>query len=634
MAKAKSDKNGEEKETSEKKLMSIDQTLAALKKQFGENSAQILGKSTNSSTLWVPLPGPALTDALGKGYPRGRTIEIYGQESSGKTSLATHIAAETQKYFFEDKQRNGIVAYIDVEHAFETKYALSFGLDLNKVIFSQPDSAEQALDMAIFLAETEAVDLIILDSVAALVPQAEIDSGVGDANMAVVARLMSRSCRKLTSIQKQTGTTTIFINQTRVALGAWVPAGAPPKEEPTGGKALRFYASIRMEVKRRETIEVKSKPIGIISSVTIRKNKVSTPFKKIELVHIWGKGFDFEPEYFEFFKRYGVIQGSGWYSFTGENGEAMRIQGEDKVQAYLKEFPEVKARMKLELRERMLEALEKEAEQNRVEALPTGDESEDEIEEIVDEEEAIAESAPVVKLTPDPVVTETRTRTKVEKMPDRSGSITRPVTLVETETLTATVSVTEAVILSEGVGPGVQSAGYGEIRSESEQLDDLLGSAEVATDGESETVYANLESERRLDFSERVHLIATEVGERPELDKFIVATERPMGLPDEGLSDAFKIMGITSVDQIDTEKLHTIAERIRNVEDVTPHPAFVAMQNEPKVVPDPVKLSEVDIDVPGETPAEKKRRQSREWYQRMRERKALEKPGVEDELPE
>jgi hypothetical protein len=161
-----------------------------------------------------------------------------------------------------------------------------------------------------------------------------------------------------------------------------------------------------------------------------------------------------------------------------------------------------------------------------------------------------------------------------------------------------------------------------------------LGSAEVATDGESETVYANLESERRLDFSERVHLIATEVGERPELDKFIVATERPMGLPDEGLSDAFKIMGITSVDQIDTEKLHTIAERIRNVEDVTPHPAFVAMQNEPKVVPDPVKLSEVDIDVPGETPAEKKRRQSREWYQRMRERKALEKPGVEDELPE
>ena len=202
-------------------ISSLDQLLSGLKKQFGEDSGVILGKTDiKKSILWVPLDSPKITDAFGgPGYPRGRQIEIFGHESSGKTSLATYLGAQTQKYWFEDKQRFGQVAIIDAEHAFDPTYAKAFGLDLNRVIFTQPNSGEEGLSQAQYFLESGQVDAIIIDSVDALQPQAIIDGEFGDATMGVHARLMSTACRKFNTMLKPTSATIFWINQIRAAIG-------------------------------------------------------------------------------------------------------------------------------------------------------------------------------------------------------------------------------------------------------------------------------------------------------------------------------------------------------------------------------------------------------------------------------
>ena len=333
-------------------LKTLDALWKATQNQFGEDSSTILGTSDIKSFIkWVPLDSPALTDVFGAGLPRGRVIEIWGEESAGKSSLATFLSAQVQRHFFEDRGRYGVVAYIDAEHAFDPSYALAFGLKPEQTLFCTPESAEQALDMISFFQESGQVDLIVLDSVGGLTPQAELDGDMGDAHMSLLARLLSKHLRKITANTTSLSATLLYLNQTRIDIGAWHAPGTPPVRKPLGGNALKFYATIRGEIKRRETIEEKGRSVGIISTLSIKKNKVAPPFKKIDLTNVWGKGFDTDPEYFPFFCRYEIIDrgSTGWCNFLGENNSPMKLQGEAQVQTYLKEHPSVFLRMKEEL---------------------------------------------------------------------------------------------------------------------------------------------------------------------------------------------------------------------------------------------------------------------------------------------
>ncbi|MDR1147603.1 MAG: recombinase RecA [Spirochaetaceae bacterium] len=334
------------KETVEKPktIKDLDALVKNLQVKYGSGSISVFGKN-QVVVERVPIDSFYLSELLGGGYPRGRMIEIYGPESSGKTTLACYFAGQCQKHYFEDKQRYGVVAYIDVEHALDPPYAATFGLDMDKVLFSQPDSAEQALDILDDLVESDLVDMVVVDSVAALSPQQELDGEMGDQTMGLLARLMSKACRKLQSKMTPKSASIVWINQIRMKIG--IVFGNP--EVTSGGNALKFFTAVRMTVRAGERIEDKENgQIGMISRVKTIKNKVAPPFRTCDMKIIFGEGYQVEEEYVQAFVKYGIIRKSGgWYTValtrTGTEETPEKVQGEEKVLAWLKEHPEIYA---------------------------------------------------------------------------------------------------------------------------------------------------------------------------------------------------------------------------------------------------------------------------------------------------
>jgi recombination protein RecA len=326
--------------TLEDRRKTIQGALVQMDKQFGKGSVLLLG-SKNALPVTVISSGSLAIDvALGVGgFPRGRVVEIYGPESSGKTTLTLHVIAEAQK-------AGGSAAFIDAEHALDPKYARKLGVDVDNLIVSQPDSGEQALEIAAALIATGAVDLIVIDSVAALVPKAELEGEMGDSHMGLHARLMSQALRKLTGVVARTNTCLVFINQLREKIG--VMFGSP--ETTTGGRALKFYASIRLDVRRGAAIKDGEKTIGNRTKVKVVKNKVAAPFQEAEVDLIHGEGISREGDLVDLGVLHTVLEKSGsWYSFRGE-----RIgQGRDNAREFLKEHPETAQILDAELRKRL-----------------------------------------------------------------------------------------------------------------------------------------------------------------------------------------------------------------------------------------------------------------------------------------
>ena len=287
---------------------SLEETLKEIEKTYGKGSVMKLGDRPQVDVDVIPSGSILLDAALGVGgYPKGRIIEIYGPESSGKTTLALHAIAECQK-------KGGIAAFIDAEHAIDPLYARNLGVDIDELILSQPDSGEQALEIVQMLADSGAIDIIIVDSVAALVPQAELDGTMGDNNVGLQARLMSKAMRKLASVLNNNDCTVIFINQIREKVG--VIYGNP--ETTTGGRALKFFASIRIDIRRSEAIKVGSEIVGNTVNVKIVKNKVSAPFKNCQIDIIYGKGISKTSEILEMGVQLGLLKKSGsWFEYNG-----------------------------------------------------------------------------------------------------------------------------------------------------------------------------------------------------------------------------------------------------------------------------------------------------------------------------
>lgn len=342
-------KNGESLEQSQETKPSLEEKLKALEiarlqieKQFGAGSLMKLGTHVNAAGIEVIPSGSILLDeALGiGGYPRGRIIEIYGPESSGKTTLALHAIAEAQK-------RGGIAAFIDAEHALDPVYAKNLGVNIDELWVSQPDTGEQALEIAENLVRSGAVDIIVVDSVAALTPQAEIEGEMGDAHVGLQARLMSQALRKLTATIGKSKTILIFINQIRMKIG--VMFGNP--ETTTGGNALKFYASVRLEVRKMETIEKgDADAIGNRVRVKVVKNKVAPPFRKAELEILFGKGISAAGSILDAAVKYELIDKKGsWYAY----GEEKIGQGRDNAVAYLEANPLLMAEIEKKLRSLM-----------------------------------------------------------------------------------------------------------------------------------------------------------------------------------------------------------------------------------------------------------------------------------------
>ena len=324
------------------KMAALEAARQQIDKEFGKGSLMRLGDNPVAANIEVIPSGSILLDeALGAGgYPRGRIIEIYGPESSGKTTLALHAVAEAQK-------AGGIAAFIDAEHALDPSYAKKLGVNTDELWISQPDSGEQALEVAESLVRSGAVDIIIVDSVAALTPQAEIEGDMGDSHMGLQARLMSQALRKLTAILAKSKTTIIFINQIRMKIG--VMFGNP--ETTTGGNALKFYSSIRMDVRKIETISKGADEyVGNRVRVKIVKNKVAPPFRKVELDLMFDEGISYAGGILDGALRYNFIEKTGsWYSFNGEKIG----QGRDNTLTFLKQNPDVMAELDSKLRQAM-----------------------------------------------------------------------------------------------------------------------------------------------------------------------------------------------------------------------------------------------------------------------------------------
>ena len=313
----------------EEKLKALDAALAQIEKQYGKGSVMKLGDNAkNMNVEAVPTGSLSLDIALGiGGMPRGRIIEIYGPESSGKTTVALHVVAEIQK-------RGGIAGFIDAEHALDPVYAKNIGVDIDNLYISQPDSGEQALEITETMVRSGAIDVLIIDSVAALVPKAEIDGEMGDSHVGLHARLMSQALRKLTAVISKTNCLVIFINQLREKVG--VMFGNP--ETTTGGRALKFYASVRMEVRRIETIKAGGEGVGNRTRVKIVKNKVSPPFKEAEFDIMFGTGISREGDILDLAAKCDIVNKSGaWYAYLGEKIG----QGRENAKMYLKENPDV-----------------------------------------------------------------------------------------------------------------------------------------------------------------------------------------------------------------------------------------------------------------------------------------------------
>lgn len=306
----------------------LQNALAMIDKQYGKGSIMRLGDQQHQAIAAIPTGSIALDIALGVGgLPRGRIIEIYGPESSGKTTVALHAVANAQK-------AGGVAAFIDAEHALDPEYARSLGVDTDALLVSQPDTGEQALEIADMLVRSGAIDIIVIDSVAALVPRAEIEGEMGDSHVGLQARLMSQALRKITGGLSSSGTTAIFINQLREKIG--VMFGSP--ETTTGGKALKFYSSVRLDVRRIETLKDGGEPVGNRTRVKIVKNKVAPPFKQAEFDLIYGQGISREGSVIDMGVKEGFIKKAGaWYTYDGDQ----LGQGKEKARRYLRENPAV-----------------------------------------------------------------------------------------------------------------------------------------------------------------------------------------------------------------------------------------------------------------------------------------------------
>ncbi len=324
---------------SEEKLKALDVAISQIEKAYGRGSIMKLGDSDNSMQVeTIPTGSISLDIALGQGgLPRGRIIEIYGPESSGKTTIALHAVSEVQK-------SGGIAGFIDAEHALDPVYAKNIGVDIDNLYISQPDNGEQALEITETMVRSGAVDIIIVDSVAALVPKAEIEGDMGDSHMGLQARLMSQALRKLTAAISKSDCTVIFINQLRQKIG--VMFGNP--ETTTGGNALKFYASVRMDVRRIEALKQQGEVIGNHTRVKIVKNKIAPPFREAEFDIMFGKGISREGDILDLASNLDIINKSGaWYAYEGEKIG----QGRENAKLYLTEHPELCDKIEMLIRE-------------------------------------------------------------------------------------------------------------------------------------------------------------------------------------------------------------------------------------------------------------------------------------------
>jgi recombination protein RecA len=318
----------------------LELALAQIDKQYGKGSVMRLGDEGRAPIEVIPTGAIALDIALGiGGLPRGRVVEIYGPESSGKTTVALHAVANAQK-------AGGIAAFIDAEHALDPEYAKNLGVDTDALLVSQPDTGEQALEIADMLIRSGALDILVIDSVAALVPRAEIEGEMGDSHVGLQARLMSQALRKITGALSNSGTTAIFINQLREKVG--VMFGSP--ETTTGGKALKFYASVRLDVRRIETLKDSGEAVGNRTRVKVVKNKVAPPFKQAEFDILYGQGVSREGSLIDMGVDQGILRKSGaWYTYEGDQ----LGQGKENARKFLRDNPDIANEIEKRIKEKL-----------------------------------------------------------------------------------------------------------------------------------------------------------------------------------------------------------------------------------------------------------------------------------------
>lgn len=339
---AKSEKTTETVNPNSEKLKALRLTMDKIEKDYGKGSVMLMNEKAETQQEVISTGSIGLDVALGiGGLPRGRVIEIYGPESSGKTTIATHVIAEAQK-------KGGMCAIIDAEHAFDSNYAKKLGVDVDNLLISQPDYGEQALEIADRLILSGALDVVVIDSVAALVPKSELEGEMGDSKMGLHARLMSQALRKLTATISKTGTICIFINQLREKIG--VMFGNP--ETTTGGNALKFYASVRLDIRRQTQVKDGDEAIGNHVKVKVVKNKVAPPFRAAEFDIIFGEGISKTGEIIDMGTELGIVQKSGsWYSYNNDK----LGQGRDAVKQLLVDNPELSAEIEGKIREKIKE---------------------------------------------------------------------------------------------------------------------------------------------------------------------------------------------------------------------------------------------------------------------------------------
>ncbi|MFT4157881.1 MAG: recombinase RecA [Microbacterium sp.] len=318
----------------------LETALAQIDRQFGKGSVMRLGSDERAPVEVIPTGSIALDVALGVGgLPRGRIVEIYGPESSGKTTLTLHAIANVQR-------AGGIAAFVDAEHALDPDYAAKLGVDIDQLLVSQPDTGEQALEIADMLIRSGAIDLVVIDSVAALVPRAEIEGDMGDSHVGLQARLMSQALRKLTGGLNQTKTTAIFINQLREKIGVFF--GSP--ETTAGGKALKFYASVRLDIRRIETLKDGTEAVGNRTRVKVVKNKMAPPFKQAEFDILYGVGISREGSLIDFGVDHGIVKKSGsWYTYDGDQ----LGQGKENARSFLIKNPDVALAIETQIKQKL-----------------------------------------------------------------------------------------------------------------------------------------------------------------------------------------------------------------------------------------------------------------------------------------